>query len=416
MTMPDFKNPFRPGAGHTPPYLAGRAQETSEFLKLLGQEVILENMVLTGLRGVGKTVLLDTFKPMAMKGGWLWVGTDLSESTSVSEENIAIRICTDLSIVTSGIVVKREILQPIGFHADGDVMETKLNYQTLISIYRDTPGLALDKLKAVLEVTWAALSPLEGVRGIIFAYDEAQNLSDQAEKEQYPLSLLLDTFQSLQKKNLPIMLMLTGLPTLFPKLVDARTFAERMFRVLFLKGLNDKESRDAILKPIEDASCPVVLNDTSVESIVKMSGGYPYFIQFICREVYDAFMQKIDKGENASVPIAEIEQKLDTDFFAGRWSRATDRQRELLSVIALLNNCGDEFTVQEIVEASKKTLEKSFGSSHVNQMLVTLSGQGLVFKNRHGKYSFAVPLLERFIQRQMVSIQTVTPQETHPAA
>ena len=132
-----------------------------------------------------------------------------------------------------------------------------------------------------------------------------------------------------------------------------------------------------------------------------MSGGYPYFIQFICREVYDAFMQKIDKGQNASVPVVEIERKLDTDFFAGRWAKATDRQRELLSVIARLENCEDEFTVQEIVERSKDLLEKPFSNSHANQMLVTLGEQGLVFKNRHGKYSFAVPLLSRFILRQM---------------
>ena len=62
-----FRNPFRPGAGHTPPYLAGRKEERSEFLKLLDQDIVLSNLVLTGLRGVGKTVLLDTFKPMSVR-------------------------------------------------------------------------------------------------------------------------------------------------------------------------------------------------------------------------------------------------------------------------------------------------------------------------------------------------------------
>ena len=92
MTEHEFKNPFRPGAGQMPPYLAGRDGETREFHRFLAQDTILENMVLTGLRGVGKTVLLETFKPIAMKGDWLWVGADLSESTSVSEETIARRI------------------------------------------------------------------------------------------------------------------------------------------------------------------------------------------------------------------------------------------------------------------------------------------------------------------------------------
>ena len=74
-----FRNPFRPGAGHAPPHLAGRLEEREEFLRLLEQEAILENLLLTGLRGVGKTVLLETFKPLALRNGWFWAGADLSE-------------------------------------------------------------------------------------------------------------------------------------------------------------------------------------------------------------------------------------------------------------------------------------------------------------------------------------------------
>src|SRR2546426_445578 len=102
-------NPFRPGAGHMPPYLAGRDQETGEFLKLLEQSTILSNMVLTGLRGVGKTVLLETFKPKALAAKWLWVGTDLSESASISEDTVAQRLLTDLAVVTAGISIRKEM-------------------------------------------------------------------------------------------------------------------------------------------------------------------------------------------------------------------------------------------------------------------------------------------------------------------
>src|SRR5438874_12633465 len=108
--MAAFKNPFRPGAGHMPPYLAGREHEMKEFKRLLQQEVILENLILTGLRGVGKTVLLETFKPQAIQAKWLWVGTDLSESSSVTEEKLALRLMTDLSIVTSTLIIGEEEL------------------------------------------------------------------------------------------------------------------------------------------------------------------------------------------------------------------------------------------------------------------------------------------------------------------
>ena len=399
--MSELTNPFRPGAGHQPPYLAGRRAEQREFARLLEQETILENMVLTGLRGVGKTVLLESLKPLAIEKGWLWVGADLNESASISEDHIAIRLCTDLAPSTSAIVLSTRRFRAPGFTAGEEAVERTLTYRTLQDTYSRTPGLPLDKIKAVLELAWAGISGSNVVRGVVFAYDEAQNLADHSEKEQFPLSLLLDTFQSLQRKGLPLMLVLTGLPTLFPKLVDARTFSERMFRVVFLQSLPDEDSREAILKPIEATRGAIRLSAQSVDKVVEMSAGYPYFIQFICREVYDAFIQRVDKGKKASVPAREIEQKLDTDFFAGRWARTTDRQRDLMFVIAHLENRDDEFTVQEIVEKSREVPGKPFGSSHTNQILAALSSQGLVFKNRHGKYSFAVPLLGRYIHRQL---------------
>ena len=265
-------------------------------------------------------------------------------------------------------------------------------------LFDGTAGLISDKLKAVLEFVWSYLK-VRQVRGVIFAYDEAQNLSDHAANREFPLSLMLDVFQSLQKHGIPFMLVLVGLPTLFPKLVEARTFAERMFDVVFLKRLNDRDSRQAILNPIKDAKCPVKLNEKTVRVIVNESAGYPYFIQFICREVYDAFLQKVETGSKASVPIGNVIRKLDNNFFSGRWARATDRQRELLTVIAKLEHSDEEFTVQEVTARSKKLLTKPFSPSHVSQMLLALSTAGLVFKNRHGRYSFAVPLLGRFILR-----------------
>jgi hypothetical protein len=78
-----FNNPFRPGAGQLPPYLAGRLDEQNDVLKILNEKPVLSNVIITGLRGVGKTVLLETLKPLAINNGWLWAGTDLSETASV---------------------------------------------------------------------------------------------------------------------------------------------------------------------------------------------------------------------------------------------------------------------------------------------------------------------------------------------
>ena len=403
-----LNNPFRPGAGHMPPYLAGREEERQEFVKLLGQELILENLVLTGLRGLGKTVLLELFKPIAIQAGWLWAGTDLSESASISEENLALRILTDISVVTSSIVIGSEEESPIGLGAAPEVKEAKLDFKTLSEMFDTTPGLVEDKLKGVLETVWSHLQTGHK-RGLIFAYDEAQNLADHASRNEHPLSLLLDVFQSIQRKGIPFMLALTGLPTLFPKLVEARTFAERMFRVVTLDPLSKEETKQAILKPTENHA--IQFHPASLDLIWTITAGYPYFIQYVCRETYDVWVQSIVQGtQPTTIPVIEIVRKLDSDFFAGRWARATDRQRELLALISQLPNCDAEFTVKEIVEyTSNPEQERSFSPSHVNQMLSNLTESGLIYKNRHGKYSFAVPLLGQFIQRQMMTKLKVSP-------
>ena len=398
--MASYTNPFRPGAGHQPPYLAGRATERDVFANMLRQTVVTDNLVLTGLRGVGKTVLLETLRPLAVESGWLWVGADLTESASMTEGALATRICADLAPLTATLSVATEARRRLGFGNEVAGSTQALDYEALMGIYRDTPGVSLDRLKEVLRLAWDALQGSGAHRGLIFAYDEAQTLSDRAESEQFPLALMLDAFQSLQRQGLPLMLVLTGLPTILPKMVAARTYAERMFRVARLESLDDDASRAAIERPIEDARCPLHLNDESINAIVAMSGGYPYFIQFICREVYDAFLQRVDRGEDATVPVADIERKLDVDFFAGRWSRATDRQRDLLCTIARLPECDHEFSVSEIVEESRRGPPPHFSASHVNQMLNALMDQGLVYRNRHGRYSFAIPLLGRFIARQ----------------
>ncbi|MBK9522873.1 MAG: ATP-binding protein [Rhodocyclaceae bacterium] len=389
-----IENPYRPGAGHKPPFLAGRTQESADVERYFDQEQILSNIVLTGLRGVGKTVLLEELRKPAVARKWFWVGTDLSESASVSEENMAIRLITDLAVVTSGFEFKTSLPPKAGFTSEPELKATRLDFHFLRERFQEAPGLVADKLKYVLELCWEATRN-SGCRGIIFAYDESQNLADQTAKEQYPLSMLLEVFQSIQRKGIPFMLLLTGLPTLFQKLVEARTYAERMFHVITLDRLKPVDSEAAITVPIRELSFKFTPH--GIERIIELSGGYPYFIQFICRESYDLVM----RGENLDESrLLSIIAKLDSDFFAGRWARATDRQRDLLNLIAELDTADNEFSVQEIVEVSKRAGRKPFSGSHVNQMLSSLSGSGLIFKNRHGKYAFAVPLLSRFIKRQ----------------
>ena len=140
--------------------------------------------------------------------------------------------------------------------------------------------------------------------------------------------------------------------------------------------------------------------------IAKESGGYPYFLQFMCKEVFDSFIAQKKQGtadKDIGVPLAEIVAKLDIEFFEPKWNRATDRERELLSVIATLPNCQEEFTIKEIVDQEEKYhVPNPMGDSQINQSLVKLSKKGLLFRTpRHGKYTLGVPMLGKYIERQM---------------
>lgn len=398
-----FQNPFRPGAGQAPLFLAGRSEEERRFIALLRQDPVLRNVIITGLRGVGKTVLLNKFKPLAQQEGWLWTGTDLTESASLSEERVSRRLITDLSALLQPIIAKTSETLPFGFARERTTTSVPLQFDDLWQVYESTPGLTEDKLKAVLGTVRNLLRGTK-VKGIIFAYDEAQNLSDKAKEKEYPLSVLLDTFASIQRdhQSVKLLLTLTGLPTLFPRLNEARTYSERMFDVLSLDKLTEDESKQAILKPIELTDSPISFSSESVDSIVSMSGGYPYFIQYACKETFDAWITQLGNGEIPSVAREEILAKLDQDFFAARWDRATDRQQEFMWVIAKLENSEEEFTTSEIVTQSKKSLKKGFSASHATQILSALLEKGLVYRNKHGKYSFAVPLMSDFIKRQII--------------
>jgi hypothetical protein len=113
LTVPE--NPFRPGAGTKPLYLAGRSHEQTTFIKALKQSALTQNLLITGLRGVGKTVLLEEFRPLAPQHGWLWTGNDWNEAAAVSEKDVATRLIVDLTAALAPIVHYRVDELPLGF-------------------------------------------------------------------------------------------------------------------------------------------------------------------------------------------------------------------------------------------------------------------------------------------------------------
>lgn len=388
-----IENPYRPGAGHLPPLLGGRARELETFRRLLRQRSIVENVVITGLRGFGKTVLLETMHKLAKTEGWLWVGNDLSESAALSEERLAMRLLTDIA----SALTQHAAMQPPPLFPTEPAEAAPSTFEALKLAYEQAPGLPSDRLRAVLMRLSTLVARLK-LEGIIFAYDEAQCLCDHAERHEFPMSMLIETVSTLQKQDsvTPCLLLLAGLPQLFTSLTETRTYTERMFQVMTLDRLTRAETFEAVNTPISALSPPLHVTKDLVEKAVDLSGGYPYLIQFFGRELVHQLLNNGGVLQADAFPSADAMSRLDNSLFGARWNKTSERQREFLWLVANRPSPARDFSAQEIADISKGVLT----NPQATQILQSLCERGLVYRVRHGRYAFTVPLSEQMITRR----------------
>jgi hypothetical protein len=409
-----IENPYRPGAGHLPPFLGGRLEEQRFFKRMLHQKNVTENVLITGLRGYGKTVLLQHMRHMAEHNDWLWVGNDLSESAALTEERLALRILTDLATAiarkftqtdsggpdpTSSIRQRLDRVQ----QSDGDAFA----FDALKAHYEQAPGLPSDRLKSVL-LRVTAFAHKARLGGIVLAYDEAQCLSDRAEHNEFPMSMLIESVAAMQKGEglSPCLLILSGLPHVFDALTATRTYTERMFRVMTLDRLSREEAWAALATPLSALTPPLHTPDELLLKVCDLTGGYPYLIQFFGSELVEQLLENGGALAAAQFPSAATLDRLDAGLFAARWNRTSDRQREFLGLIASRpNGRSVDFSAIEIL--GQRGASGDFGAATANQMLLALSERGLVYRTRHGRYAFTVPMSEVMILRRLQRDQDV---------
>jgi hypothetical protein len=409
-----LENPYRPGAGHLPPFLAGRLDEQRFFKRMLHQSPVTENVLITGLRGVGKTVLVQHMRHLAELNDWLWVGNDLSESAALTEERLALRILTDLAAAiarklaqtntggpapTSSLRGRLDRMQ----QTEGDA----LAFDALKAHYEQAPGLPSDRLKAVLLRVTAFVQKAR-LGGIVLAYDEAQCLSDRAEHNEFPMSMLIESVAAMQKGEglCPCLLILSGLPHVFDALTATRTYTERMFRVMTLDRLSRDDTWAALTTPLANLMPPLHASEKLLHKVCELTGGYPYLIQFFGSELVEQLLENGGTLAAEQFPASSTLDRLDAGLFAARWNRTTDRQREFLGLIAGRPNARSaDFSATDILDQPNAAAE--FGAATANQMLLALSDRGLIYRTRHGRYAFTVPMSEVMILRRLQRDQDV---------
>lgn len=402
-----LENPYRPGAGYRPPHLAGRSVQQDHFRRLLRQGFSTENILVTGLRGMGKTVFLDSLRQISGEERWLWVGNDLSESSSLSEERLTLRILTDIAQAFSEVFGGAHGESNADRKEQQEHADNSYTFEVLRAIYERSPGLPSDKLKAVLSKLGSLVTKAR-LAGIVFAYDEAQCLSDHADSKEFPMSMLIETIASLQRRDgiAPYVLVLSGLPQVFDALTETRAYTERMFHVMNLERLSREETLAAITTPLKPLMPPLVVSKELITKAADLTGGYPYLIQFIGKELIDQLLENGGVLSAQNFPAPEMLDRLDAGLFASRWNRTSDRQRTFLQFIATahLRDSAD-FSAHEIVQAGAEA--QGFTNAQANQMLQGLCDRGLLYRTRHGRYAFTVPMSEIMIQRRMRRVQDV---------
>lgn len=269
-------NPFRPGNGVPPPYLAGRDNVLGAFEDwLLETPPLHPNWTLTGLRGTGKTVLLGEFAARAERAGWLTLHRELGDrhrddvrfAEAIAEDAEALIGRAD-AIAAVGQAIERTArwLRPkrVGV---GDV-SVDPSYASSAPAPADVMRTAFAELDAILSHSDRP--------GAILLYDEGHVVADDRARERYPLSGMLAALAAVQRERQRVRIILCGLPTLSLNLKRARTYAERMFRHAVVDNLELDAAGDALAIPLANAGRGFGLS--LIGHIVDDTAGYPYFL------------------------------------------------------------------------------------------------------------------------------------------
>ena len=378
------ENPYRPGAGTIPAFTAGRGNLFARFASMLNGQVSGQHLLLVGLRGVGKTVLLAEFAQKARKQKAAVVRIEAGETGGAN-------FLRDLSRRLQQALQETESKHKKVLRALGSVASfLKVNYHGLEINVKPLPGIAdSGALESDLGEMLVAAGEAVAVRGktLLLAVDELQY----AEKNH--LSALLGGMHRCAQENAPVVLTAAGLPQLRAAVGSARSYAERMFVVETIGALNPDDARDALAIPAEKKG--VRFSSRAMKAIYGESQGYPYFLQ---EWGYHCWLA----GRGACIGEGEVKKaseearaKLDESFFRMRMDRLTPAEKKYIVAMASLGAGPTRSS-----EIAKRLGVKSESVAPRRNALI---GKGMIYAPSHGETAFTVPLFDQFLRRHFPS-------------
>ena len=385
--MDPVRNPFAPGAGSRPPELAGR-DHLLERADIAIQRVLQarhdKSQILIGLRGTGKTVLLNAIEELAEKHGHLTSFIEAPEDRRLVEllypqvHRILRRLST-IENAKSAAYAAWQALKSIAGSFQISVGDVTITVDPEPGV-ADSGNLEFDLVDLFIRVGDTAKAAGTAWTLLI---DEIQYLTQQE------LAALIVAIHRINQKRLPILLFGAGLPQVAALSGDAKSYAERLFDFPGIGPLTSTEAQEAIRQPIEEEG--EAISNAALQEIVRNTEGYPYFLQEWGYQTWNAADRSPFSVKHVKTASSAVKLRLDDGFFRVRFDRLTPKERDYVFAMASLGK--GPYRSGDVADRLNEST-KSLGPRRAK-----IINKGMIYSPAHGDIAFTVPMFEDFLAR-----------------
>ena len=393
--MDPIRNPYAPRAGQRPPELAGRDEQLSAFdvvLERVARGRAERSLVLTGLRGVGKTVLLNALRSAAVRRGW---GTGKLEARPDLPLRRPLSSALHQAVRELGHPEEEQrdhVLGVLRAFAERDAgRDAKLRDRWSPGIdvpaargRADSGDIEIDLVELLTEVGGLAQDLGKGVAVFL---DEMQDLGPA------DVSALCAACHEISQSGLPVIVVGAGLPHLPAVLSASKSYSERLFAYQRIDRLSRDAADRALAAPAAEEEAE--FTPEGLEAMYAATGGYPYFIQAYGKTVWDLAPRSPITADDVTVAAPEAERELAVGFFGSRYERATPAERDYLRAMADADSGEDPVGAVATADVAAVLDKKPQSLSPARDALLK---KGLIYSGERGRIAFTVPHFGRYLR------------------
>ena len=379
-------NPYRPGVGLMPVYIAGRdedIQNVDQMFEALTLNIPTQSIIFSGLRGVGKTVLINKLQSIAEDRGIFCKHIEIEERNDFISQ---IAECSQsfLRKVSTKEKFRHLVQKPleaikslvVSFNPGENIFSLSMQDRDLYLSNNLTQSLT-DVFTTIGETAQKTETP------ICFFIDEIQYM------KQNQLGSLIAALHRTNQLGYPVMIVGAGLPKIYKMLSDEKSYSERLFVYKQVDSLTYEQSKKAIEEPVRKFH--VSYTENAIKKIVEITKGYPFFIQQLCQIVYKRTDSSVIEYSDVDQGIDEFLKMLDDGFFRSRYERCAESDKKFIFAMV---KCGElPWTISNVA----KNLHKSVSS--ISTTRAQLISKGIIYPVRYKELDFTVPEFSGFIQR-----------------